>query len=200
MRAGAAPASSKRVGGLELKRRRGEALGDGVVDLAGEAVALLDRAGLRASRIEPGTVDGDAEHVADGVEEAQIVGRELPPLGARDVHHAELAAVGVERDAGMEAEAGRALAGKPFEPAAGDDVDVGGAVEIALAEGVEAIAGAGHPGGMADQARRQVLGGGEIRLAGRLVEEEDPAGVEAEERGDLRKCGAERGVADRPKR
>ena len=61
-------------------------------------------------------------------------------------------------------------------------------------KGVEAIAGAGHPGGMADQAGRQVLGGGQIRLAGRLVEEEDPAGVEAEECGDLRKCCAERGV------
>ena len=94
----------------------------------------------------------------------------------------------------MEAEAGGALAGEPFEAAAGHRVDVGGAVEIALTKGVEAVAGAGHPCGMSDEAGRQVLGRGEIGLAGRLVEEEDPAGVEAEERRHLREGGAKRGV------
>jgi len=103
-----------------------------------------------------------------------------PPEPARVVIH-------LEGDAGVVAEAGRLAFGQRelAQAAAVDDADVGGVVEFAVAEGFEAVAPSGHEQGLLAEAWREVLRGGEVRLAGGLVEEEHPAGAEAEQLGHL---------------
>ncbi len=50
----------------------GQALGEGVVDLPRKPVALFDRPEPGPPVGEPGALDGDAQEVADGVEELQV--------------------------------------------------------------------------------------------------------------------------------
>ena len=67
---------------------------------------------------------------------------------------------------------------RPFEAAAGEDVDVGRAFEIALFVGVEAVAVAGavHATRIVRQGGRQVLGGGKVILRGGVFRQPDPGG------------------------
>jgi hypothetical protein len=127
------------VSGLELQRGGGQALGQGVVDLARQPVSLLDYAEPGAPGEEPGPFDGYAEQVADGVEKLEVFGTEAPPVRAGDVHYAELLVPCVERDAGVVAEAVGAVH-EPVEAAAGEHVDVRRALKVASFIGVEAVA------------------------------------------------------------
>jgi hypothetical protein len=59
--------------GLEMKCRRRQPLGQRVVDLPGDTVPLLDCTRLQAALYEPGALDRDAEHVADGAKDPQLI-------------------------------------------------------------------------------------------------------------------------------
>ena len=52
-------------------------------------------------------LDGDAEQVADGIEQPQVVRGELAPVGAGDIHHPQPLVLSVERDAGVVTQAAR---------------------------------------------------------------------------------------------
>jgi hypothetical protein len=75
-----------------------------------------------------------------------------------------------------------------LEMAAGEHVDVGGAAQVALFVGVEAVtvAGSVHAAGIVCQGGRQVLGGGQVRLRRRLVYEPDPTGPQTQQLRHLR--------------
>jgi hypothetical protein len=60
------------VGGFDLEGGGGETLGDGVVELACQPVALLYRAELGTPGEESGPLDGDAQEVAYRVEQLQV--------------------------------------------------------------------------------------------------------------------------------
>jgi hypothetical protein len=84
--------------------------------------------------------------------------------------------------------------GEPLQPRAGDDVEVGRVGEVALLKGVEAETGSFHPFGLGGEAGRQCLRGGEVRLAGRLIHEQHPAGAQVEQVGDAREDRGQGGV------
>jgi hypothetical protein len=171
------------IGRFELEGDGGETLGQGVVDLARQAVALLRRAKVGLAREQAGALDRDGQEITDGVEQAQVARGQLAPARAGDVEDAELLGVGVERDAGVVAQPSGAAGIEPFEPAAGDDVDIGGAVEVAGAESVEAVARAFHAMRVTGQAGRQVEGGGQVGVAGVFAQQPDPAGAEVQQVG-----------------
>lgn len=100
------------------------------MDLARQSVALLERGELRATCSETRPLDREADERAYRVEQIELPTRELAPVAARDVENAELAVVGVERDAGVELQLVLPL-DELLEPGAPDDVDVGGTAKVA---------------------------------------------------------------------
>ena len=144
------------VEGVELQEDGREALAQRVVEFAGETIAFFDGAEFGALFIEPSALDGDAHKVGDGVEQLEILLRELAPFGAPDVQDTELLLFRVDGDAGVILEAGCSFQ-QPCQSTARDDVDVRRTLEIPLRVRIEAVAVALHPLGVLRECGRQVL-------------------------------------------
>ena len=82
---------------------------------------------------------------------------------------------------------------QPPQSAARDDVDVGRARQVAVAEGVQAVAGALHFGRILRQRRRQILRRSQVRIA-ILIQQPDPARLQRKELADQRQGRAQRRV------
>lgn len=78
-----------------------------------------------------------------------------------------------------------------MEATARDHPDIFGAGKIARAESFKAITPSGHLFRLSMETRREILGRGEVRLTGGLIQEEDPGGVQAEQSGYFCKCALE---------
>jgi hypothetical protein len=81
---------------------------------------------------------------------------------------------------------------EPAQAAAGDHVDVGGAVQIPLLEGVQAVARPLHRRGVLAQSRWQLLRGREVGSPGLLVEEQHPPGPQPQQLRHPREGSAQR--------
>ena len=97
----------------------------------------------------------------------------------------------VERDAGVIAQTIRSIH-QTAQAATRHHIDIRRAFQIARAIGVEAVAVTFHAMGIGAQRGRQILSGGQIRLARLVVEQPDPAGAQIEQRGDLRQRRVQR--------
>src|SRR5258707_11317341 len=113
------------------------------MNLACQPITFLDSPELDAACEELGALDGDAEHVADRVQQAQIVRGETSPFQAGHIEDAKFLALGEQGDAGVKAQPISAVY-QFLEAAAGHDIDIGGALHIATAEGIEAITPSFH--------------------------------------------------------
>src|SRR5574341_2330148 len=87
--------------------------------------------------------------------------------------------MGVERDAGMVAQASRAV-DQLFQPAARDDVDVRRSVQVARLIRIQAITRALHELRVICQTRGQVLRGRQISLAALLRQQPNPTGLQVQ--------------------
>src|SRR5260370_38304358 len=85
--------SCERVGGLELKRDGGEALGKGIVNLACQAVTFFDSnqtcCGLRMFRGETGALNGKADLVANDMLPLHISRFEFATVLSCNIHSAD---------------------------------------------------------------------------------------------------------------
>ncbi len=174
----------ERFGGFKLQGDARQALRQGVVDLARQPVAFFECAHLRAAGEQPGALDGNAEHVSEGVQQPQVLIGQLAPVGAGDVQDPQLPLAGIQRDAGMVAQPPGAVH-QLLQPAAGDHVDVRRPVHIARPVGIQAVARALHKLWVVDQAGRQVLRGGQVSVSAVVIHQPDPAGMQAEQLGRL---------------
>lgn len=104
----------------------GQALGQRVVDLAGQVRPLLRSCQPRAGFGEPGPIDGNAEVGGNDGEQAQLLGCQLPPGGGRNVHDAKRLVLEIEGDAGVVAQACRRLGQRGAQAAALQYFHVGG--------------------------------------------------------------------------
>src|SRR5579859_2314823 len=77
------------VRGLELEDDSGEALGQRVVDLASETVALLQFADLSRLGIEPRILHGDSDLRRQCFQERGVAGVEVITAVAFDIQHAQ---------------------------------------------------------------------------------------------------------------
>ena len=145
--------------GLGGQREAEDLLGDGVVQLGRQALALLDRAQLAAALVEPGVLDRDRGMGRQRLDQLQVLVAELaapPALLLGQVEGADHRPVRDDRHAEERAHV-RVLVGPPLEPRIG--LDVLRAVRLRglehgaeepvrprqLAERVQL--GLGHPGG-----------------------------------------------------
>jgi hypothetical protein len=110
-----------RVQRLQPHQHSGQALSERIVYLAGQAVALLHRAGTEAALVQPASLHGDAQHVAHGVQQSQVFIGQLLVLGAGHIHQPQFPAPPQQGHAGVIAQPAGSLLVERRQSRAGDD-------------------------------------------------------------------------------